>query len=173
MSTKTEQLQAMIAPAVEALGYEMWGVEYHSHGRQPLLRVFIDGENGITVEDCAAASRQISAVLDVEDPISSEYTLEVSSPGMDRPLFTLDQFGRYTGEWVKLKLRAPFEGRRNFRGVLRGVEGDEVVLVVDNEEYLLPIELIDKANIVPQFGSEKSSNDNGKPAAADDEAEAQ
>ena len=169
MSTKTEQLQAMIAPAVEALGYEMWGVEYHSHGRQPLLRVFIDGENGITVEDCAAASRQISAVLDVEDPISSEYTLEVSSPGMDRPLFTLDQFGRYAGEWVKLKLRAPFEGRRNFRGVMRGVEGDEVVLVVDNEEYLLPIELIDKANIVPQFG-----NDKGKPAAAaDNEADAE
>lgn len=165
MSTKTEQLQAMITPAVEALGYEMWGVEYHSHGRQPLLRVFIDSENGINVDDCAAASRQISAVLDVEDPISSEYTLEVSSPGMDRPLFTLDQFSRYIGEWAKLKLRAPFEGRRNFRGLLRGVEGDEIVLVVDEHEYLLPIELIDKANVIPRFDNEKGVKGAG-PAAA-------
>lgn len=160
MSTKTEQLQAMLAPAVAALGYEMWGVEYHSHSHQPLLRVFIDGANGITVEDCAAASRQISAVLDVEDPISSEYTLEVSSPGMDRPLFTLDQFSRYAGEWVKLKLRAPFEGRRNFRGRLTGVEGDEVVVVVDDHEFLLPIELIDKANVIPQFNTEKPGKTN-------------
>lgn len=161
VSTKTEQLQAMLAPAVEALGYEMWGIEYHSHSHQPLLRVFIDSENGITVEDCAAASRQISAVLDVEDPISSEYTLEVSSPGMDRPLFTLDQFSRYAGEWVKLKLRAPFEGRRNFRGRLTGIEGDEVVVVVDDHEFLLPIELIDKANVLPQFSNEKSGNEKG------------
>lgn len=159
MSTKTEQLQAMLAPAVEALGYELWGIEYHSHSHQPLLRVFIDSENGINVEDCAAASRQMSAVLDVEDPIAREYTLEVSSPGMDRPLFTLDQFSRYAGEWVKLKLRAPFEGRRNFRGRLTGIEGDEVVVVVDDHEFLLPIELIDKANVVPNFTSEKSGNE--------------
>lgn len=172
MSTKTEQLQAMIAPAVTALGYELWGVEYHSHGRQPLLRVFIDSENGITVEDCAAASRQISAVLDVEDPISTEYTLEVSSPGMDRPLFTLDQFSRYIGEWVKAKLRAPFEGRRNFRGVLRGVEGDEVVLVVDDHEYLLPLELIEKANVVPRFEHEKGNKGGGSGARNDDGAAA-
>jgi ribosome maturation factor RimP len=178
VSTKTEQLQAMIAPAVEALGYEMWGVEYLSHSRPPLLRVFIDSANGINVEDCAAASRQISGVLDVEDPIDTEYTLEVSSPGMDRPLFTLDQFNRYGGEWVKLKLRVPFDGRRNFRGVLRGVEGDEVVLIVDDHEFLLPIELVDKANVVPQFGNEKSgaeksTNDKGaKNAEADVEAPA-
>ena len=159
MSTKTEQLQAMIAPAVTALGYELWGVEFHSHSHLPVLRVFIDSENGINVDDCAAASRQISGVLDVEDPISSEYTLEVSSPGMDRPLFTLDQFQRYLGEWIKVKLRAPFEGRRNFRGRLTGVEGDEVIVVVDAHEYLLPIELIDKANVIPQFVSEKSSNE--------------
>ena len=146
----------MITPAVEALGYEMWGLEFHGHGRPPLLRVYIDSENGITVDDCAAASRQISGVLDVEDPISSEYTLEVSSPGMDRPLFTLDQFGRYVGEWVKVKLRAPFDGRRNFRGRLNAVEGDEIVVAVDESEYLLPIELIEKANVIPQFAGDKS-----------------
>jgi ribosome maturation factor RimP len=159
MSTKTEQLQAMIAPAVTALGYELWGIEFHSHSHTPVLRVFIDSENGINVDDCAAASRQISGVLDVEDPISSEYTLEVSSPGMDRPLFTLDQFQRYQGETIKVKLRAPFEGRRNFRGRLTGVEGDEVIVVVDAHEYLLPIELIDKANVIPQFVNEKSADE--------------
>jgi ribosome maturation factor RimP len=159
MSTKTEQLQAMIAPAVTALGYELWGIEFHSHSHTPVLRVFIDSENGINVDDCAAASRQISGVLDVEDPISSEYTLEVSSPGMDRPLFTLDQFQRYQGEAIKVKLRAPFEGRRNFRGRLTGVEGDEVIVVVDAHEYLLPIELIDKANVIPQFVNEKSADE--------------
>jgi ribosome maturation factor RimP len=163
LSAKVEQLQAMIAPAVAALGYELWGVEFHGHGRPPLLRVFIDHENGINVDDCASASRQISAVLDVEDPISTEYTLEVSSPGMDRPLFTLDQFARYIGEWVKVKLRAPFEGRRNFRGRLTGVEGDEIVVAVDDSEYLLPIELVEKANVIPQFVSEKSGkSDKGK-----------
>jgi ribosome maturation factor RimP len=156
LSVKTEQLQAMVAPAVEALGYELWGLEFQSHGRPPLLRVFIDSENGINVDDCAAASRQISAVLDVEDPISTEYTLEVSSPGMDRPLFTLDQFVRYVGEWIKVKLRVPFDGRRNFRGRLTGVEGDEIVVAVDDSEYLLPIELVEKANVIPQFASEKS-----------------
>jgi ribosome maturation factor RimP len=126
-------------------------VEYLTHGRQVTLRVYIDSPNGISVDDCAAVSRQVSAVLDVEDPISSDYTLEVSSPGMDRPLFTLDQYRLYAGAQAKLRLRAPFEGRRNFSGRLSGVEGDEVILVVGEEEYLLPIELIDKAHIVPQF----------------------
>ena len=151
MATKEQQLHDLIAPAVTALGYEMWGLEYLTHGGQTVLRVFIDSENGINVDDCAAVSRQVSAVLDVEDPISGEYSLEVSSPGMDRPLFTLDQFQRYSGEQVKIRLRAPFEGRRNFSGRLVGVEVDEVVVAVDEHEYLLPIELIDKANVVPQF----------------------
>lgn len=148
---KEQQLQAMLAPTITGLGYEFWGLEYLTHGRQAVLRVFIDSPNGIGVEDCATVSRQVSAVLDVEDPIPVEYTLEVSSPGMDRPLFTLDQYTRHVGELVKLRLRAPFEGRRNFSGQLVGIEGDEIVIVVDEHEYLLPIELIDKANIVPRF----------------------
>jgi ribosome maturation factor RimP len=149
--SKEQQLLDLLAPSIAALGYEPWGVEYQTHGRQTILRVFIDSPNGITVDDCAAVSRQVSAVLDVEDPIPVEYTLEVSSPGMDRPLFTLDQFRRYSGEQVKIRLRAPFEGRRNFRGRLVGVEDEEVVVAVDEHEYLLPIELIDKAQVIPQF----------------------
>ncbi|MCY1520034.1 Ribosome maturation factor RimP [compost metagenome] len=151
MSSKLEQLQALLAPVVEALGYQCWGIEFLSQGRHSLLRVYIDHENGILVDDCEKVSRQISGVLDVEDPISSEYTLEVSSPGMDRPLFTLEQFAAHAGELVKIKLRSPFEGRRNFQGLLRGVEEQDVVVLVEDREFLLPIESIDKANIIPRF----------------------
>lgn len=151
MSSKLEQLQALLSPVVEALGYECWGIEFFSQGRHSLLRVFIDHANGILLEDCEKVSRQLSGVLDVEDPISAEYTLEVSSPGMDRPLFTLEQFSRYAGEQVKVKLRSPFEGRRNFQGLLRGIEDQDVVVLVDDHEYLLPIDMIDKANITPRF----------------------
>lgn len=151
MSSKLEQLQALLAPVIEALGYECWGLEFISQGRHSLLRIYIDHANGILVEDCEKVSRQISGVLDVEDPISNEYTLEVSSPGMDRPLFTLEQFAKHAGELVKIKLRSPYEGRRNFQGSLRGVEEQDVVVLVDDHEYLLPIDMIEKANIVPRF----------------------
>jgi len=151
VSSKLEQLQALLAPVVEALGYECWGLEYISQGRHSLLRVYIDRAEGILVDDCEIVSRQISGILDVEDPISGEYTLEVSSPGMDRPLFTLEQFARYVGEQVKIKLRTPFERRRNFQGILRGVEEQDVVVLVDDHEYLLPVDSIDKANIIPRF----------------------
>ncbi|PZQ34759.1 MAG: ribosome maturation factor RimP, partial [Ectopseudomonas oleovorans] len=122
-----------------------------SQGRHSLLRVYIDKADGILIDDCEIVSRQLSGVLDVEDPITSEYTLEVSSPGMDRPLFTLEQFATHAGEQVKIKLRSPFDGRRNFQGLLRGVEEQDVVVQVDDHEYLLPIDLIDKANIIPRF----------------------
>jgi ribosome maturation factor RimP len=151
VSSKLEQLQALLAPVVEALGYECWGLEYISQGRHSVLRIYIDHANGVLVEDCEKVSRQVSGVLDVEDPISNEYTLEVSSPGMDRPLFTLEQFAKHAGELVKIKLRSPYEGRRNFQGPLRGVEEQDVVVLVDDHEYLLPIDLIDKANIIPRF----------------------
>jgi len=151
VSSKLEQLQDLLAPVVEALGYQCWGIEFLSQGRHSLLRVYIDQENGVLVEDCEKVSRQISGVLDVEDPISAEYTLEVSSPGMDRPLFTLEQFAAFAGEQVKIKLRIPFEGRRNFQGLLRGIEEQDVVVQVDDHEFLLPIDSIDKANIIPRF----------------------
>ncbi len=136
---------------MNALGCELWGLDYLAQGKKSVLRIYIEKEGGVLLEDCEQVSRQISATLDVEDPISGEYTLEVSSPGMDRPLFTLDQFKRYLGETVALRLRVAFEGRRKFSGILKGVEDDEIVLEVDNEEYLLPFELLDKANIVPRF----------------------
>ncbi len=151
MTSKLEQLQDILTPVIEALGYECWGIEYTSQGRHSLLRVYIDHDNGIFIEDCETVSRQLSAVMDVEDPISSEYTLEVSSPGMDRPLFTLEQFAAFVGEQVKIRLRSPVEERRNFQGLIRSVEDQDVVVQVDEFEYLLPIDLIEKANILPNF----------------------
>jgi len=150
MATKDQQITDLLGATVDALGFELWGVEYLSQGRHSILRVYIDAENGITVEDCARVSEQVGSVLDVEDPITGEYTLEVSSPGMDRLLFRLDQYPGYVGEMVELRLRVPFEGRRKFRGVLTGVEGEDVVIRIDDHEYLLPHSAIDKARIQPR-----------------------
>lgn len=152
MATKEETLKAMIAPVVDALGCEFWGLEYLSSGRSALLRIYIDrAEEGVTVEDCEKVSRQVSSLMDVEDPISGEYTLEVSSPGLERPLYNLEQFQRYVGEEVALKLRFPYEGRRKFKGRLNGVEGEDILLVVDDHEYLFPVDSVEKANVVPRF----------------------
>lgn len=152
MSAKLKQLEEILRPVVEGLGYELWGIEFRSRGHDSMLRVFIDdAENGIAIEDCEKVSRQISGVMDVEDPIQTEYTLEVSSPGMDRPLFRLEHYQEFVGHMVKLRLRMAFEGRRKFQGLIKGVEGDEVVIVVDDHEYLLPFDSIDKASIVPAF----------------------
>lgn len=151
MASIQERLTEMFAPIVQSLGCELWGVDYVAQGRNSLLRIYIEKADGVAVEDCERVSRQVSSVLDVEDPIRSEYTLEVSSPGMDRPLFQLKQFEQSVGEDIALRLRVAFEGRRKFKGLLKGVENDEIVLEVDNEEYILPYELIDKANIVPRF----------------------
>lgn len=148
MAGKQDLLRDLIEPVVTALGCELWGVEYNSQGRHTMVRVYIDGPDGVTIADCANVSRQLSSVFDVEDPITGEYNLEVSSPGMDRPLFSLEQYGQFIGEQLQLRLRTSFEGRRKFSGQLAGVEGDDVVLVVDEHEYLLPFDSIDKANII-------------------------
>ena len=151
MAGKDAQLRDLVEPVVTALGFELWGMEYNTGSRQTMLRIYIEGEQGVQVDDCAKVSRQVSSVFDVEDPIMGEYTLEVSSPGMDRPLFTKQQFEKYVGENVKVRLRVAFEGRKKFSGQLTGVEGDDVVVAIDQEEFLLPLELIDKANVVPTF----------------------
>lgn len=137
----------MLEPAISALGYTLWGIEYVPQGKHSLLRVYLDKEGGVDIEDCAQASRQISSILDVEDPISGEYTLEVSSPGIDRMLFNLDQFREYLGWHVNLRLTENFEGRRKFTGQLKDIVDDEVILIIGNEEYTIPYELVEKANL--------------------------
>lgn len=150
MATKDRQLEEMLEPTVKAMGFTLWGIEYNSQGRHSVLRIYIERDNGITAEHCAAVSTQISAILDVEDPITGEYTLEVSSPGMDRRLFKLEQYSDYIGEIVDIHLRSPFDGRRKFKGVLKGIEGADVVVQIDDEEFLLPHDDIDKARVDPR-----------------------
>jgi len=150
MSRRTTELGNLLEPAIKALGFRLWGIEYIPQGRHSLLRVYLDKEGGIDIEDCAIASRQISSILDVEDPITGEYTLEVSSPGLDRTLFTLDQFNEYLGWHVTLRLTENFENRRKFTGQLKAVVDDEIVIIIGDEEYTIPCELIEKASLVSQ-----------------------
>lgn len=151
MAIKDAALYALIEPVVAAMGFELWAIDLISQGRHSRLVIYIDHPDGVNVDDCASVSRQVSAVLDVEDPIRTEFRLEVSSPGLDRPLYTLDHFQRFLGHLVDLKLRLPFEGKRKFRGLLAGVEEDDVLLQMDGEEYCFPIDGIDQARVVPQF----------------------
>lgn len=151
MASKEQQIADLLRATVAALGFELWGVEYLSQGKHSVVRIYIDGPNGISVDDCAAVSAQVGSVLDVEEPISGEYTLEVSSPGVDRLLFRLDQYAGYVGEIVELRLRSPFEGRRRFKGILKGLEGEDVVVQVDDHEYLLPHGTIEKARVQPRM----------------------
>ncbi|MDP3704595.1 MAG: ribosome maturation factor RimP [Legionellaceae bacterium] len=127
-----EKIEQHIRPTVENMGYELWGCQYLAQGKHALLRVYIDKSDGIGIEDCEQASRQISALLDVEDPISGHYSLEISSPGIPRPLFYSTQYQRYVGDTVEIKLVKPVEGKRRFIGVI--VSADEHVLVLDVDD---------------------------------------
>ena len=151
MASKQELLEQLIAPIAVSLGCELWGLEYLTQGRYTTLRIFIDAENGVSLEDCEKVSRQVSSVMDVEDPIDSEYTLEVSSPGLDRPLYTEAHYARYVGETISGRLRIARDGRRRFKGVINKVEDGNAFVQIDNQEWQLPIDSIDKANIVPRF----------------------
>ena len=144
-----QELTTLFEPVVESMGYELVGVEWQGSEHHGLLRVYIDHENGITVDDCADVSRQISALLDVEDPITQAYDLEVSSPGIDRPLFKAQDFERFSGNKAKIKLAVALNGRKNFSGILKGVEDDRFVIIdVDHEIFNLPIQDIARAKLV-------------------------
>jgi ribosome maturation factor RimP len=151
MASKQELLEQLIAPIAVSLGCELWGLEYLTQGRYTTLRIFIDAENGVSLEDCEKVSRQVSSVMDVEDPIDGEYTLEVSSPGLDRPLYTEAHYLRYVGETITGRLRIARDGRRRFKGAIVKVENGVAFVQIDNQEWQLPIDSIDKANIVPRF----------------------
>ena len=139
--------------AVEALGYECWGVEFISQGRHSVLRVYIDRPEGILIDDCEAVSRQVSGILDVEDPISGNYTLEVSSPGVDRPLFNLEQFARHQGESAKVTLKLPQDNRRRLQGRIEATDeaAGTITFIVDKTEVVVSADNIDKARIMPDW----------------------
>ena len=146
------QLDKMLEPGIGSMGYELVGVEYQTGGKSGgLLRVYIDNEQGISAEDCRKVSYLVSGVLDVEDPIPGHYTLEVSSPGLDRPLFKLEDFERFAGQLAKLRMSSPVDGQRKFKGRLMGIKDGEIVIVQDGEEIRLPFEQVERARLVPEF----------------------
>lgn len=151
VSKKVEAMTEMLAPAVSAVGFELWGIEFFQQGKHSVLRLFIDGPEGVSVEGCAQVSHQVSGVLDVEDPIAGEYTLEVSSPGWDRPLFALAQYGRFVGSEVAVRLASPLNGRRKYKGVVQQITEDAVLLLCDGATVTIPFAMIDKGNVVPNF----------------------
>jgi ribosome maturation factor RimP len=144
-----ETLNALIEPVVIGLGYQLWGIEKVQQGRRVTLKVYIDAKDGVTIEDCAKVSRQVSGLLDVEDPISGDYLLEVSSPGIDRRLFKPEHFDLCKGEKIQVTLRQAFEGQRKWKGVLCGLdEGDAVLRVDDTQEIVLPLASIERARVL-------------------------
>jgi ribosome maturation factor RimP len=146
------RIQQLVEPIVEDLGYEFVGLEYSSNPKNRLLRLYIDQpERGIDLEDCETVSREVSAVFDVEEPISGQYTLEVSSPGVERPLFTAAQFERFIGETARVQMHAPVDGRRRFKGRIVAVRGDVVRLEVDGADIELDLSGMDKARLAPDL----------------------
>jgi ribosome maturation factor RimP len=152
MRSAPEKLTRLVKQEVELLGYELVGIELTGQAKgNVLLRIYIDHADGIMLDDCVAVSHQVSGVLDVEDPIKENYRLEVSSPGLDRPLFELAHFERFKGSKVRVKTQTKIENRHRFTGVLGGVEENQVLIEEDGTLYRIPIELIDSARVVPEF----------------------
>ena len=145
-----EELRGLLEPAIERLGYELSDLEMKLGGKSGVVRVFIDHPEGISLEDCEKVSLAVSALLDVEDPLPGEYSLEVSSPGLDRKLTKVEHFQRFAGEMVKVQMRFPIEGRKRFRGTLVSSNDENIVVEVDGETHSLPMATIDTARLVPQ-----------------------
>lgn len=144
-----ERLIKLLEPAIEHLGYELADLELRSGGADGVVRVFIDKSDGIDIEDCEAVSRQVSAILDVEDPLQGNYALEVSSPGLDRALTKPEHFKRFMGQDVRVKLRFPLSGRRNYRGALKSADDEKIEVEVDGESHSLPFATIESARLIP------------------------
>ena len=146
-----QRLNDIIQPLVEDLGFEFIGLEYNSNPKHSVLRVYIDKEEGVDVEDCALVSREAAAILDVKDPIRSQYNLEVSSPGLERPLFTPAHYREFNGYEVKINLFGPLDGRRKFNGPIGAVSDEGVIIEQDGVDVLLRFDNIAKARLVPDY----------------------
>jgi len=144
-------LWELFEPVVIGMGYDLIEIEHFPNPKHGVLRLYIDKEGGVNVDDCSSVSRQISALIDVEEPVSGQFNLEISSPGSDRPLRRLVDFQRFVGSLVKLKTVMPLEGQRNFKGRLLEASEDTVVIETDDEEISLPMSTVEKARIVPEY----------------------
>ena len=149
MVGEQQRFHEMLSPSVEALGCELLGVHVSRGPRHSVLRIYIDKPEGITVEDCEKVSHQVSGILDVEDPIKGEYSLEVSSPGVDRPLFLEQHYQRFAGHRVRIRLALPLHGRRNMTGALVRAGQGNVVVDIEGQQLTLPLEQIAQARLVP------------------------
>ncbi|MBX3708255.1 MAG: ribosome maturation factor RimP [Gammaproteobacteria bacterium] len=143
-------LYERLVTLIGSMGYELVGCELLPQGRQVVFRIYIDGENGVTLDDCSRVSHQVSAMMDVEDPIQGRYSLEISSPGIDRPLFDIEHYRRYVGKRVKIRLYSPINQRRQYTGVLQRVEGDDIYLMIEGLEHEIKLSFsaIEKANLI-------------------------
>ena len=146
-----QKLNELLQPLVEDLGYEFIGLEYNPNPKHSVLRIYIDHENGVGIQDCETVSRETAALLDVKDPIRSRYNLEVSSPGLDRPLFTPAHFSEFTGSEVQINLFAPQDGRRKFSGPILGAGESSVNIEQDGSEVTLDYDNIAKAKLIPDY----------------------
>jgi len=159
MTDKATDIAKLLAPTIASLDLELLGAEYLPAPGSALLRLYIDvpavaegaEPRAVTIEDCEAVSREVSAQLDVEDPISGNYTLEVSSPGVDRPLFAPAQFARFLGERAKVGLKLPQDGRRRVQGVIAAVDGDRIIFDIDGTPFEVGFDNIDKARLMPDW----------------------
>jgi ribosome maturation factor RimP len=145
---KASEIRELLEPVVRGLGFCLWGVEVHAGSTPVLLRVYIDHAEGISVDDCGAVSGQVSAILDIEEPIRGDYILEVSSPGIERPLFVPEQYRQYLNAPIKVRLHWPEHGRRNYRGILRAVSETFIVVEVEGSHYTIPLNSIARARLV-------------------------
>lgn len=151
MTKINHELQAKLSVLLTSMGFELLGVELSGGGGRTIFRLYIDRADGVvTVDDCSQVSRQVSAMLDVEDPITGKYSLEVSSPGINRPLFTLDHFRKYIGCKIKVRLLTAIENRKQFKGLLQRIEGENIYLLVDGKGQLIDFAFndVDKANLI-------------------------
>lgn len=147
-----QEIEQIVRPSIQEMGIELWGIEYQRQGRAGVLRIYIDKPQGVVLEDCERVSRQVSALLDVHDPIQGQYQLEVSSPGMPRPLFYPEQYARYIGSEVQIRLNVPMNGRRNILGIIQSVQADTLVLVEGNVEQTFLFSNIFKAHLANERG---------------------
>ena len=150
-----ETLEALIEPVVESFDCQLWGIDYRPMNKSALLRVFIDRPDGVTLDHCSQVSYQLSGLLDVEDPIEVPYTLEVSSPGIERPLLRLQHYQDHIGHEAKVRLKWPVEGSRNFRGVIAAVGDDEITMDVDDQQIVFPFDAVSRGRLIVdmQFGN--------------------
>jgi len=159
MASVEDRLLKMLEPLVESMGYELVLLEFNAHRGSALVRLFIDAVAGVTLGDCERVSREVEGVLDVEDPIPQNYRLEVSSPGLDRPLVKPAHFERFAGSVAKVQLTAPKGGRRKFQGVLKGLKEGQVVLdTADAGTVELRLDEIERARLVPDYEMELSGS---------------